>query len=129
MILTHYLISAILILSGALVQEDETLNNISAAMKAGSSKELIKYCNDNLEIKINGKSTNYSKSQAEVVIKDFFMNNPPKNFRYIHHGSSPEGLKYTIGTYTVSNGSYRVVMLIKKIGSNFRIDTINFSKE
>lgn len=112
-----------------LVQEDETLDNISAAMRAGSSKELIKYCNDNLEIKINGKSTNYSKSQAEVVIKDFFMNNPPKNFRYIHHGSSPEGLKYTIGTYTISNGSYRVVMLIKKVGANFKIDTINFSKE
>ncbi|XOV92440.1 MAG: DUF4783 domain-containing protein [Bacteroidota bacterium] len=127
MTLMHFLISAILVLFSP--QEDETLNNISAAMKAGSSKELIKYCNDNLEIKINGKSTNYSKSQAEVVIKDFFMNNPPKNFRYIHHGSSPEGLRYTIGTYTIANGSYRVVMLIKKVGSNFRIDTINFSRE
>ena len=125
----HFLISVILVFFSPLEQEDETLNNISAAMKAGSSKELIKYCNDNLEIKINGKSTNYSKSQAEVVIKDFFMNNPPKNFRYIHHGSSPEGLRYTIGTYTIANGSYRVVMLIKKVGSNFKIDTINFSRE
>ena len=129
MIITQFLISAFLMLFAPMQQEDQTLNNISAAMKAGSSKELIKYCNDNLEIKIDGKSTNYSKSRAEVVIKDFFMKNPPKNFRYIHHGSSPEGLKYTIGTYTVSNGSYRVVMLIKKVGSNFRIDTINFSRE
>lgn len=129
MILTHYLFTAIFTLFTLLSQEDETLANISTAMKAGSSKELIKYCNDNLEIKIDGKSTNYSKSQAEVVIKDFFMNNPPKNFKYIHHGSSPEGLKYTIGTYTVSNGSFRVVMLIKKVGSGLRIDTINFSRE
>ncbi len=129
MILSHYLYTAIFTLFALFSQEDETLANISTAMKAGSSKELIKYCNDNLEIKVDGKSTNYSKSQAEVVIKDFFMNNPPKNFKYIHHGSSPEGLKYTIGTYTVSNGSFRVVMLIKKVNSGFKIDTINFSRE
>tara|TARA_B100000609_G_C17095426_1_gene371600 strand:+ start:45 stop:431 length:387 start_codon:yes stop_codon:yes gene_type:complete len=128
MIIFQYIFSVFL-LTGMLSQEDETLKNISSAMKSGSSKELIKYCNNNLEIKIDGKSTNYSKAQAEVVIKDFFQNNPPKNFVYIHQGSSPEGLKYTIGTYTVEKGSFRVVMLIKKVNSEFRIDTINFSRE
>lgn len=110
-------------------QQDEILANISTAMKAGSSKELIKYCNANMEIKMDGKTSNYSVAQAEVILKDFFLKNPPKGFQYIHQGASPEGLKYTIGTYSVDGGKFRVVMVIKKVKEEFKIDTINFSKE
>ncbi|WP_258100288.1 DUF4783 domain-containing protein [Marinoscillum pacificum] len=110
-------------------QQDAVLVNISTAMKAGSSKELIKYCNSNLEIKMDGQTSNYSIAQAEVVLKDFFLKNPPKGFSYIHQGTSPEGMKYTIGSYTIDGGKYRVVMLIKKVKEDFKIDTINFTKE
>jgi hypothetical protein len=109
--------------------QDEILENVGAALSAGSSKELIKYCNDNLEIKVNGKTSNYSIAQAEVVLKDFFLKNPPRGFQYIHQGASPEGLKYTIGTYTVEEGNYTIVMVLKKIKDQFRIDTINISRE
>ena len=109
--------------------QDETVRDIGIAMKAGSSKELIKFCNSTVEIKIDGKSSNYSRNQAEVVLKDFFSKNPSSDFNYIHQGASPEGLKYTIGKYTHEKGAYRVVMFIKKIGENYRIDTLNFSKE
>jgi len=109
--------------------QDDTLRSIGIAMKAGSSKELIKFCNNTVEIKIDGESSNYSKNQAEVILKDFFKRNPSKDFTYIHQGSSSEGLKYTIGRYTHENGAFRVVMLIKKIDNSYLIDTLNFSKE
>ena len=109
--------------------EDATVKDIATALKTGSAKELIGLCNQTVEIKIDGESSNYSKSQAEVVLKDFFTKNPAKNFVYIHQGSSPEGLNYNIGKYSHTTGSYRVVMFIKKIGNNYLIDTLNFSKE
>lgn len=109
--------------------QDETVRDIGIALQAGSSKELIKFCNSTVEIKIDGESSNYSKNQAEVVLRDFFNKNPPNGFNYIHQGASPEGLKYTIGHYTHDNGAFRVVMFIKKIGDNYLIDTLNFSKE
>lgn len=109
--------------------EDDTIRNIATALKSGSAKELIGLCNNTVEIKIDGESSNYSKSQAEVILRDFFTKNPPQSFAYIHQGSSPEGLKYNIGKYTHADGSYRVVMFIKKIGNNYLIDTLNFSKE
>lgn len=123
------LISITLILNFWSIQQDAVLVNISTAMKAGSSKELIKFCNTNLEIKMDGQTSNYSIAQAEVVLKDFFLKNPPKGFTYIHQGTSPEGMKYTIGSYTIDGGKYRVVMLIKKVKEEFKIDTINFTKE
>ena len=109
--------------------QEETVKDIGTALKAGSSKELIKFCNQTVEIKINGESSNYSKAQAEVILRDFFSKNAPKSFTYIHQGSSPEGLKYTIGRYTHNDGAYRVVMFIKKIGDKYLIDTLNFSQE
>ncbi|MEM8939948.1 MAG: DUF4783 domain-containing protein [Bacteroidota bacterium] len=109
--------------------QDETVKDIGLAMKAGSSKELINFCNKTIEIKIDGERSNYSKNQAEVILRDFFAKYPSKNFTYIHQGSSSEGLKYTIGRYTYEKGVYRVVMFIKKIGDTYLIDTLNFSKE
>ena len=68
--------------------------------------------------------------QAEVILKDFFQKNPPKGFTYVHQGSSSEGqIKYNIGNYAMAEGSYRVVMVIKNIRGQFKIETINFSKE
>lgn len=128
MIKLGFIISSLLFCISVPTQED-VLSRIASAMKAGSSKELIKYCNTNLEIKVDGKTSNYSMAQAEVVLKDFFMKNPSKGFQYIHQGSSPEGLKYTIGTYSLEGGTYRVVMVIKQIDEEFKIDTINFSRE
>lgn len=108
--------------------QEETVKDIGTALKAGSSKELIKFCNQTVEIKINGESSNYSRAQAEVILKDFFSKNPPKSFVYIHQGAS-QGLKYTIGRYTHENGAFRVVMFIKKIEDKYLIDTLNFSQE
>jgi len=51
--------------------QGDITSNISQALKAGSSKELIKYCNTSIEVKINGKGANYSLSQAEEVLKNF----------------------------------------------------------
>lgn len=121
----------LLILSIALFfspTQEETVKDIGTALKAGSSKELIKFCNQTIEIKINGESSNYSKAQAEVILRDFFSKNPPKSFAYIHQGAS-QGLKYTIGRYSYEKGAYRVVMFIKKIGDKYLIDTLNFSQE
>ncbi|NQZ75106.1 MAG: DUF4783 domain-containing protein [Ekhidna sp.] len=109
--------------------QDEVIADIGTAMKAGSAKELIKFANNTIEIKINGESSNYSKERAEVILRKFFNENVPENFNYIHQGSSPEGLKYTIGRYTHASGGYRVVMFIKKIGDKYLIDTLNFSQE
>ena len=106
-----------------------TTDNVAVALKTGSSKELIKYFNSVTELKVEDKGANYSKVQAESVIKDFFNKYPAQNFAYIHKGASPEGLKYNIGRYSSSTGSFRVVMLLKEVGSKYVVDSMSFNKE
>ncbi|MGB3589762.1 MAG: DUF4783 domain-containing protein [Tunicatimonas sp.] len=107
----------------------DVINNVRDALKSGSSRELSKYLNNTVEISVNGEQASYSRNQAEFVLKDFFTKYSPKDFRYVHQGSSKEGVKYTIGTLVHERGEFRVVMLIKQFGGSYLVDKIDFNRE
>lgn len=109
--------------------QGSVLDNCRLALKSGSARELSKFFPSSVDIKIDGESDSYSKTQAEFVLRDFFKKNPASNFEYIHQGASRDGLKYAIGQYTHPKGSFRVYLLLKKDGSTEVIDTIDFSSE
>lgn len=109
--------------------QNEVINNLRTAIKAGSSKELVKNFNSMVELNFDGAKSNYSKSQAELVMKEFFKKYPPDDFQYIHKGSSKEGLTYVIGKYNYAGGSFRVWILIKKFDTQYLVELINFNKE
>ncbi len=109
--------------------QSTVINNVRAALKTGSSKELIKSFNTSVELNFDGEKSNYSKTQAEFVLKDFFKKYPPSGFEYIHQGASQQGLTYVIGKYSFEGGSYRVLIYIKKINSDYLVDLIDFSRE
>ncbi len=119
----------ILITPGSAHAQDEVINSVRTAIKAGSSRELGRYLNNVVELSINGEKSSYSKTQAEFVLKDFFNKYPPRDFRYTHQGSSRDGLKYAIGTYTYDQGTFMIYMVIKQFGGDYRVDIINFSTE
>ncbi len=112
----------------SLAQED-VMTNVKALLKEGNAKEIAQYLNDIVEISIDGEKGNYSKTQAEFVLKDFFKKNPPSDYQKVHQGASKEGLNYMIGKYVCSEGSYRVYIVVKQFKGNYLIDTIDFSKE
>lgn len=128
----YFLISALLFSLGLFQKaqaQSEILNNLRAALKAGSSKEFVKNFNNMVELNFEGEKSNYSRSQAELVLKEFFKKYPPLDFQYIHKGASKQGLTYVIGKYTFEDGSFRVWILIKKFDSSYLVDSIDFSRE
>lgn len=109
--------------------QSEVINNLRSAMKTGSSKELVKNFNTMVELNFEGEKSNYSKSQAELVLKEFFKKYPASDFQFIHQGASKQGLTYVIGKYTFEDGSFRVWILIKKFEDSYLVDSIDFSRE
>ena len=89
---------------------------VSAALKVGNSKELAKYFASNVELTIISKEGNYSKAQAEQILKDFFASHPVKDFQVMHQGGENGSSRYTIGTLTTSKAAYRVFYLVKTEG-------------
>jgi hypothetical protein len=57
-----------------------SIDGIVSVFQLGSSKELAKYFDSGIDININGNQGDYSKNQAELVMRDFFKKFPPVDF-------------------------------------------------
>ncbi len=102
---------------------------IANAFKNGNAKELSKHFSADVELKIFNKEDVYSKTQAEIIVKDFFTKNQPKNYIEVHTGSSKAGAQYIIGQLTTSTGTFRVNYFLKKSGEIYLIQELRFEEE
>lgn len=98
-------LSSFVVLSGL----DEVVN----AMKTGNFNVISKYFDNNVEISMPDKTNSYSKSQAALVLKDFFTTNSVSGFEIIHKGENA-GSQYCIGTLKSKNGVYRTTIFMKQ---------------
>jgi hypothetical protein len=105
------------------------LESVAAAIQAGNAKQLAQYFDSNVDITVYNKEEMYSKTQAEMVVKDFFAKNSPASFKIIHKGASNQGSEYAIGTLVTSVGSFRTYIYIKQKGTSYFIQEIRFEKD
>ena len=125
-ILTFPLLLTATVLSATADIYDE----ISVAIRAGSSQEVAKYINGNIDLTILTQENVYSKAQAELIIKDFFKKNTPKTFNIIHRGTSKDGAMYAIGNLTTTSGVvFRTYFFIKQSSGKYFIQELRFEKE
>ena len=103
---------------------DEIIN----ALKTGNANEIALYFDNTVEITLPDKSNSYSKSQAEVVLRDFFNNNPVKRFDILHKGENA-GSQYCIGTLVTKNASYRTTVFMKQKGKRQTLQEIRFENQ
>ena len=102
-----------------------SIDEVVAALKTGNTNQVAKFFDNTVEITIPDKSNSYSKSQAELVLHDFFSNNPVKGFEVLHKGENG-GSQYCIGTLTTKNGSFRTTIFMKQKGDKQLLQEIRF---
>jgi hypothetical protein len=101
------------------------LDDVINAMKSGNTDQIIKYFDNTIEITMPDKSNSYSKSQAELVLKDFFSSNPVKTFEVVHKGENG-GSQYCIGTLVTKSGSFRTTIFMKQKGDRLLLQELRF---
>ncbi len=102
-----------------------SIDEVIIAMRAGNSTEMAKYFDKTVEINTPDKSNSYSKSQAELVLKDFLTTNPVKSFEVNHKGEN-SGSQYCIGILVTKNGSFRTTIFMKQKGDKQLLQGITF---
>jgi antitoxin component YwqK of YwqJK toxin-antitoxin module len=119
-----YLLSfLILIISSSFV--NISFSQIISAIKTGKSDEVAKYFDSTVEITLPAKSNSYSKRQAELVLHDFFKNNPVKSFEVIHQSENGNS-QYCIGNLSTDNGVFRTTIFIKQKGQKQLVQELRF---
>lgn len=108
----------------------DIFDDIAIAIRSGNYKEVARHFSTRVELKIDNKENVYSKTQAELILKNFFEENPPSNFRMNHKGTSAKGLTYVIGTLTTSNGNFRMTFYFKReMDNKLYIHRLQFEKD
>lgn len=90
-----------------------SIDEVVEAMKTGNVTGVAKFFDNTVEITMPDKGGSFSKTQAEIVLRDFFTNNPVKGFDVIHKGEK-NGSQYCIGTLNTKNGSFRTTIYMKQ---------------
>jgi len=104
------------------------IDDVISAMKSGNASGVTKYFDNYIDITMPDKSSNYSKSQGELILKDFFTNNGVRNFEVKHKGSNDNG-DYCIGTLQTKNGNYRATVYMRLKGNKQVIQDIRILQE
>lgn len=102
----------------------QDFSGAAKGLQTGNAAELAKHFDGNVEVTILKTSSSYSKTQAEMVVKNFFNSNVPKGYKAIHNGESGGGAKYQIGELTTTTKTYRTYLFGKMKGSTFLIQEI-----
>ncbi len=109
--------------------QDDIFAPFKEVIKAGNSKDMVKFLNQSVDMNLDGEVNTYSKAQAEFALRDFFKKHPPKDFSIVHTGSSKGGLQFAIGRYLSNGESYSALIRVKQVGDSYLIHEINFVKE
>lgn len=107
----------LIIISSALCAfaQGTTIDEVLAAIKNGNASSISRYFDRTVDITLPDKNNSYSKSQAELVLKDFFSTNGVKDFELIHKGQNG-GNEYCVGTLKTRSGSFRTTIYMKQRG-------------
>ncbi len=122
----HLLLSIFIFLSFSFLVS-VSFTEIIDAIKRGNAAEVSRFFDNTVEITFPGKSNSYSKSQAELVLRDFFSKNPAKSFQVIHK-SENEGSQYCIGNLETNNGIFRTTIYMKQKGDKQVVQELRFER-
>ena len=104
-----------------------SVDDVVNGMKTGNASMVSKFFDNTVELTFPDKSNAYSKSQAELVLKDFFNTNVVKSFLVMHRGDT-ENSQYCIGILETKNGEYRTTFYLKQKGDKQLLQELRFEK-
>ena len=105
-----------------------SLDDVISGIKKGDAAEVSKYFDNTIEITLPDKSNSYSKSQAELVLRDFFNTNSIKDFEVLQRGDNDAGSQYCTGTLQTKNGIFRTSIFLKQKGDKQLLKELRFER-
>jgi hypothetical protein len=104
------------------------LTELSVYFKTGSSKDLARYFDQAINLNINGRQGDYSKNQAEFILKDFFIKYPPDDFKVLHQGENRGPTMFFVGSYMTDSNQFRILIKGTNKGDLIKIFSLEIIK-
>lgn len=125
--LIYVLITTIVLISP--FQQGVPYAKLDTAFDQKNAEAIVSHSRDKVLINILGKEGAYSKSQAVLVLKDFFTGKPNGNFNFTFKGTESPSGTFAIGNYSCGSTKYRITMHFKHSGEDYKIESITIEKD
>jgi hypothetical protein len=107
----------------------QALEDVVTYLRNGNVGLLAKSFDNIVTITVSSNQSAYSKTQAEMVLKDFFGKNIVKDFVVMQSGTAPNNnSKYAIGKLTTTNGNFQLYVLMKLKDGAYLVQELRFEK-
>jgi hypothetical protein len=103
----------------------DNMDAVVSAIRTGNVTRLSPFFDARVDISLPDKSDTYSRTQAEMVIGDFFNNNTVQNFKITQQGESG-GTFFCTGLLITRSGNFRTTMFFKQKGDKHYLQEIRF---
>ncbi|RYF24885.1 MAG: DUF4783 domain-containing protein [Flavobacteriales bacterium] len=111
------------------LMQGDIADDLAINFKQGNSKEIAKSFAASVELIIIDHEDVYNRAQAEQILKDFFLKNPPSKTGIIHKLSNNPNYRLTILSLTSKTDKFRVTVTMKKVSNAFLITELRIEAE
>jgi hypothetical protein len=111
------------------VQQRDIFDTLSGYFKASNSKEIAGYFGPMIELNILSEEGEYSKAQAELIIRDFFSKNKAGSVKVIHRLSSSSNYRFGVLALQTDQSKLRVSISLANDGNRFMIRSIRIEND
>ena len=108
----------------------DPVDAVAGTFKSGDAHLLDAYFGSSIDLTLLDHEDVYGKDQAEIMLHDFFVKNPPKTFQVLHKGKSQEGTTFGIAKMSTSNGkNYRISFYVKTADNRLMLQELRIESE
>ncbi|WP_410221090.1 DUF4783 domain-containing protein [Pedobacter sp.] len=111
------------------LMQADIIDELANHFKAGNAKEIGKEFATSVELIIIDQEDVYNKAQAEQILKDFFIKNPPNKVTVIHRLNSSQNYRLGIFLLQTKTGKFRVTVTMKKNYNAFLISELRIDPD
>ncbi|PLW95195.1 MAG: hypothetical protein C0592_00610 [Marinilabiliales bacterium] len=104
-------------------------DDIASAIREGDASKLAAFFASTIELSVPGKKGSYSKTQAEMIMREFFETYPPTSFTITAEGKSAAYSLYAIGSYVSDAKTFKTYYLIRRADTGFTLHILKFEEK
>lgn len=105
-------------------QKSDPFDAIAGFLKESDSRNIAAFFAPIIEMNILSEENEYSKAQAELILRDFLLKNKPTSLKILHRLNSSPNYRFAVFSVHSLENKYRISFSMAKDGDSFYIKVI-----
>lgn len=117
-----------ILVSGMFARHADDTARMVRLFAAGNAAEIAQNFNASVQLTTPGKEGVYSKSQAKMILSDFFSSHAPESAKLTQQGKSENGAHFMALNLKTATADYKVTLFYRGSGNAMRIHELKIEK-